>query len=339
MMGLSADSGSCRKKMGPSSYLRSHYCHMIGCLFPVMILIHCGVDVAAFAPSSSCVITSQANGPRTLTTGRAPVESLAAVSHEKNEFDELEEQHSTRRWLLSQMAKLATTCATVGVVGTPAAFADDIMTGVDVSSVALKEFIDPLGLFSVKVPKEFFTLRRSAKGDLPDAKTGQGRRGSSIFTAGNMAKAEVVAIERFPVTVLLEEAGLIVKEGEDLSTFSRIGKPEAIANLINMRREKDKTKQTKTELVSASFPSPKELIFELKTEIDVQKPELLMEQYGVDRLFRITVAKATLDSNDGNLMAVFASALEQDFKSPDGVALRQTVDSFLATDQSTNIAP
>eukprot|EP00978_Attheya_sp_CCMP212_P048748 scaffold568682_cov51-Attheya_sp.AAC.1 len=178
--------------MGPSSYLRSHCCHMIGWLFPVMILIHFGVDVAAFAPSSSCVITSPANGPRTLTTGRAPVESLAAVSREKEECDELEERHSSRRWLLSQIAKLATTCATVGVVGTaPAAFADDIMTGVDVSSVALKEFIDPQGLFSVKVPKEFFTLRRSAKGDLPDAKTGQGRRGSSIFTAGNMAKAEV----------------------------------------------------------------------------------------------------------------------------------------------------
>jgi hypothetical protein len=31
---------------------------------------------------------------------------------------------------------------------------------------------------------------------LPDPSSGQGRRGSSIFTAGNMAKAEVVAVER-----------------------------------------------------------------------------------------------------------------------------------------------
>lgn len=59
----------------------------------------------------------------------------------------------------------------------------------------MKEFVDPAGLFYIQVPSSFYTLRRSAKGDLPDAK-GQGRRGSSIFTAGNMAKAEVIAVER-----------------------------------------------------------------------------------------------------------------------------------------------
>lgn len=67
---------------------------------------------------------------------------------------------------------------------------------VDVSSVEMKEFVDPYGLFSITVPNGFYTLRRKAKGDLPDEKTGKGRRGSSIFTAGNMAKAEVVAVER-----------------------------------------------------------------------------------------------------------------------------------------------
>ena len=67
----------------------------------------------------------------------------------------------------------------------------------------MKDFVDPKGLFSIRIPKDFFTLRRSAKGDLPDEKTGQGRRGSSIFTAGNMAKAEVVAVERYPTRVLL----------------------------------------------------------------------------------------------------------------------------------------
>jgi hypothetical protein len=76
------------------------------------------------------------------------------------------------------------------------------------------------------------------------------------------------------------------------------------------------------------------LNFQLRTEIEVQKPELLMEQYGVSELFRITSAKASLQSNDGNLMAVFASALEQDYKGPDGIALQETVDSFIALDQS-----
>ena len=61
------------------------------------------------------------------------------------------------------------------------------------SRAEMKSFEDPL--FIVSVPKSFFTLRRTQKGDLPDAKTGKGRRGSSIFTAGNMAKAEVIAVE------------------------------------------------------------------------------------------------------------------------------------------------
>ena len=52
-------------------------------------------------------------------------------------------------------------------------------------------------------------------------------------------------------------------------------------------------------------------------------------------LFRTTVAKATLTSNDGNMMAVFASALDQDFAGADGVALQKAVDSFVATNQST----
>jgi hypothetical protein len=61
----------------------------------------------------------------------------------------------------------------------------------------MKSFVDPQGLFALTVPKSFYTLRRTQKGDLPDAKTGKGRRGSSIFTAGNLAKAEVIAVERY----------------------------------------------------------------------------------------------------------------------------------------------
>ena len=66
----------------------------------------------------------------------------------------------------------------------------------DLPKIEMKEFVDPAGYFSIQVPKHFFAIRRSIKGDLPDPKTGQGRRGSSIFTAGDMNKAELVAIER-----------------------------------------------------------------------------------------------------------------------------------------------
>ena len=71
-----------------------------------------------------------------------------------------------------------------------AAYADETETP---PRVEMKMFVDPL--FSVSIPEGFFTLRRTQKGDLPDSKTGKGRRGSSIFTAGNMAKAEVIAVE------------------------------------------------------------------------------------------------------------------------------------------------
>lgn len=63
-------------------------------------------------------------------------------------------------------------------------------------AVEMKLFVDPQGLFVLSLPKRFFALRRTAKGDLPDEKTGSGRRGSSIFNAGDLAKAEVLAIER-----------------------------------------------------------------------------------------------------------------------------------------------
>jgi hypothetical protein len=95
---------------------------------------------------------------------------------------------SRRDWFGSLAAVGAVICAPY-----QAAFAEEQTA---VAAVPMKEFLDPLGLFSIRVPKAFFTLRRTAKGDLPDEKTGIGRRGSSIFTAGEMSKAELIAVER-----------------------------------------------------------------------------------------------------------------------------------------------
>lgn len=67
----------------------------------------------------------------------------------------------------------------------------------------------------------------------------------------------------------------------------------------------------------------------------MQKPELYKEQTGLDELIRFTVVKATLTSNDGQLMGVFASALLQDYDgTTDGPAIRESVNSFVALDQS-----
>jgi hypothetical protein len=78
-----------------------------------------------------------------------------------------------------------------------AIFAPNIVFAAEETSpfLVMKEFVDPMGLFYIQIPSSFYTLRRSTKGDLPDG-NGQGRRGSSIFTAGNMAKAEIIAVER-----------------------------------------------------------------------------------------------------------------------------------------------
>lgn len=146
----------------------------------------------------------------------------------------------------------------------------------------------------------------------------------------------VGSASRFPVRNLLEEEGY--EASGDLSTFSSIGDPIAIATLLLRRREKDKPGTQNTAVLNRDSvqlsPDGRTLTFTLRQEINVQKPELLMEEMGVRELFRTTLAKATLASGDGQLMAVYASALDQDLAGPDGVALRMTVDSFLATDQS-----
>jgi len=144
-------------------------------------------------------------------------------------------------------------------------------------------------------------------------------------------------IHSFPTRALLEEAG--IEASGDLTTFPKLGEPAAIANLINLRRERDKPGNlSKTVIVPDSISVSSdglELSFTLKTEIEAQKPELLMEQYGVSQLFRITVAKVSLASRDGNIMAVFASALEQDYLGQDGDALQNAVASFTVTNQSS----
>uniref|UniRef100_A0A7S4A9E2 Plastid lipid-associated protein/fibrillin conserved domain-containing protein n=1 Tax=Pseudo-nitzschia australis TaxID=44445 RepID=A0A7S4A9E2_9STRA len=247
--------------------------------------------------------------------------------------------NSSRRNWLHGMIVTATSSA---LISSPvAAGAEDVVASVVEAAPAptpleMKEFVDPAGLFSLRVPTGFYTLRRTQKGDLPDAKTGKGRRGSSIFTAGNMAKAEVIAVERFPTRVLLEENGIAATG--DLSTFPGIGDAKAVASLIILRREKDSPKNVGAKTLEAVEVTPdgKTLTFRLKTEIDVQKPELLLEEIGISRLFRVTVAKATLDSSDGNIMAIFASALEQDFTNGvDGPGLEDSVNSFQATNQSS----
>jgi hypothetical protein len=102
--------------------------------------------------------------------------------------------HATvdRRALLTQGVVAAASCLLVAAAPVVAGADTDVAA----APIETKNFVDPVGYFFITIPKTYFALRRSAKGDLPDAKTGQGRRGSSIFTAGDMGKAIVVAVER-----------------------------------------------------------------------------------------------------------------------------------------------
>ena len=128
------------------------------------------------------------------------------------------------------------------------------------------------------------------------------------------------------------------KKDHIASTFTKIGEPTAIATLLLRRREKDKPGTQNVSVLNKDSVALSEdgltLTFSMRQEISVQKPELLMEEIGLSELFRTTVAKASLASNDGQLMAVYASALDQDYAGPDGVALQKSVASFLATNQA-----
>ena len=85
---------------------------------------------------------------------------------------------------------------TAVLLESPSAAATPLLPSKPINTIEMKTFVDPKGLFVLNVPKRFFAIRRTVKGDLPDEATGKGRRGSSIFTAGDMSKAEVIAVER-----------------------------------------------------------------------------------------------------------------------------------------------
>lgn len=264
-------------------------------------------------------------------TTRTQLQPQLVASDLTKKQSKLPSQGRHRRIFLQSLKTSFITTAANLIMASKPALAEDVTA---TAPVEMKIFVDPKGLFALNIPKRFYAIRRTVKGDLPNEETGEGRRGSSIFTAGDMAKAEVVAVERFPITALLQTVG--VTPIGDLSTFTSIGKPTAIASLIALRRDRDRPGQSRTILLPDSVslsPDEKTLYFQLSTEVDVQKPELLMEQTGVGEIVRMTLAKATLTSADGQMMAVFASALKQDLVGSDGVALKEVVDSFVAMEQ------
>ena len=305
-------------------------------------MVKTSLTAALLSVAAIVVNQSQAFVPPR-TTSIATIEGHAS-SHETCLLNERRNDDDGEAILFNQRRHVLQSTAALALAGFSSlpAFADEVAEAVTAPPVVvpMKTFVDNAkpSLFSLDVPQRFFSIRRSAKGDLPDAKTGQGRRGGTIFTAGDMSKAEVIAVERFPVKAMLEDEGY--QPSGDLSTIAALGDPVAVATLLIRRREKDKPGTQNSAVLDRNSvvvsPDTKTMTFTFRQQINVQKPELLLEEIGVSELFRTTVAKATLSSNDGQMMAAFASALDQDFNGPDGVALQKAIDSFIATDQATS---
>lgn len=226
-----------------------------------------------------------------------------------------------------------------------------------------KLYIDPQGLFSLRIPQRYFVIRRETQGD--DGSSPTSRSGSSILlTAGDLSKAQVVSIERFPISQLLQQqAGISPDDSLSSSltsnkpmTFSNIGTALAIVQLLVLRRDRDRMQQQQqqgilfplTRIAPDSIQTSTDdqsITFQLMTDIPVQKPELLMEQYGVNQLIRLTLGKVSIAREDGTMMVIYASGLQQDLigraagdgtiiKSnmkwtEDGRALLESVDSFV----------
>lgn len=142
----------------------------------------------------------------------------------------------------------------------------------------------------------------------------------------------MIAVERFPVRRLLSDAGISdagISDAGDLSTFSGIKKPaNKIAELRNARREKERGGQGRSRtnvLAGSDFPDDKTVRFSLRTEVEVQKPDLLLEQMGSAELIRFTLAKGVI--KDDQLYVFYGSALKKWWDEGDEAALQKALDS------------
>ena len=169
------------------------------------------------------------------------------------------------------------------------------------SSGPLIQYKDPLGLFALALPKGWFKIRPTAEGDLPDFK-GRGRRGSRIFSSGEISNPyapKVLSVERFPVRVLLEDAGVTGDIDENmLQTWPSVGKGETLAAIIINRRDAESIANGKsmlTRLVPGSVSmSDSTLTFRATTEVPVTRPEILEEQTGRREIRRISYFRGEL---------------------------------------------
>ena len=175
-----------------------------------------------------------------------------------------------------------------------AADAQPTVTGL-VEAANLKGFRDPQGMFALALPKPWFKVRPTDKGDLPD-ESGKGRRGSRIFSAGllsNQFAPKILSVERFPVALVLADAGISVGQDKaSLSSWASLGKGERLAELLTNRRDAEANasgRPSSTAVLPGSVVvSGATLSFISVTTVEVMRPDLLEEQIGKRQLRRYT---------------------------------------------------
>ena len=88
-------------------------------------------------------------------------------------------------------------------------------------------------LFDVTFPSDFYAIRRTIEGDVV-------RRGNVIFTAGRLAKAEIVTVEYFPVAEIIAQAeATSFFPGGRIERWKDIGTPDALGMYICERRDNE----------------------------------------------------------------------------------------------------
>eukprot|EP00616_Rhizochromulina_sp_CCMP1243_P003952 CAMPEP_0118981064 /NCGR_PEP_ID=MMETSP1173-20130426/29758_1 /TAXON_ID=1034831 /ORGANISM="Rhizochromulina marina cf, Strain CCMP1243" /LENGTH=260 /DNA_ID=CAMNT_0006931459 /DNA_START=68 /DNA_END=847 /DNA_ORIENTATION=- len=170
----------------------------------------------------------------------------------------------------------------------------------------LASFEDPLGMFRVSLPPKWYKVRPKDKGDLPDAR-GKGRRGSRIFSAGDLSNQfapKILSVERLPVATLLGDAGVILKpeDGPVASAWTEVGRPQAVAGLLVNRRDDESTAMGKgmvSRLVEDSVKIEEGfLTFVTVTDIPVSRPEILEEETGKREIRRYSIYRGFLRPNE-----------------------------------------
>jgi len=185
------------------------------------------------------------------------------------------------------------------------------------AALGLVEFRDPLGLFSISLPKGWYKVRPTAEGDLPDS-NGKGRRGARIFSSGDVSNPyapKVLSVERFPVETLLREMGYatpppdVPAGGGSSPSWAALGRgtrPEAVAQALVNVRDAELTiggKSMTTRLVPGSVAVEGDgsiLAFRAATDVPVMRPDLLEKQAGRRELTRASLFLGYL--RDGETM-------------------------------------